>query len=89
MRARLPDESGYVVNDGVRIYYEVHGTGHPAILLLPTWAIIDSRHWKMQVPFLARQYRSSRSIPAATANPGVRKTPPPTQTTPTSVTHGQ
>jgi pimeloyl-ACP methyl ester carboxylesterase/UDP:flavonoid glycosyltransferase YjiC (YdhE family) len=57
MRARLPDESGYVVNSGVRIHYEVHGTGQPAILLLPTWAIVDSRHWKMQVPFLARDYR--------------------------------
>jgi len=57
MRARLPDESGYVVNSGVRIYYEVHGTGQPTILLLPTWAIVDSRHWKMQVPFLARDYR--------------------------------
>jgi pimeloyl-ACP methyl ester carboxylesterase/UDP:flavonoid glycosyltransferase YjiC (YdhE family) len=58
MRARQPDESGYVVNGGVRISYEVHGNGHhPAILLLPTWAIIDSRHWKMQVPFLARNYR--------------------------------
>src|SRR5579871_3039632 len=57
MRARLPDESGYVVNSGVRIHYEVHGTGEPTILLLPTWAIVDSRHWKMQVPFLARDYR--------------------------------
>jgi pimeloyl-ACP methyl ester carboxylesterase/UDP:flavonoid glycosyltransferase YjiC (YdhE family) len=57
MRARLPDESGYVVNSGVRIHYEVHGTGQPTILLLPTWAIVDSRHWKMQVPFLARNYR--------------------------------
>src|SRR6516162_8726938 len=57
MRARLPDESGYVVNSGVRIHYEVHGTGEPTILLLPTWAIVDSRHWKMQVPFLARHYR--------------------------------
>jgi pimeloyl-ACP methyl ester carboxylesterase/UDP:flavonoid glycosyltransferase YjiC (YdhE family) len=57
MRARLPDESGYVVNAGVRIHYEVHGTGHPTILLLPTWAIVDSRHWKMQVPFLARDHR--------------------------------
>src|SRR5580704_15994261 len=57
MRARQPDESGYVVNSGVRIHYEVHGTGQPAILLLPTWAIVDSRHWKMQVPFLARHYR--------------------------------
>ena len=52
MRARLPDESGYVVNSGVRIHYEVHGTGQTTILLLPTWAIVDSRHWKMQVPFL-------------------------------------
>jgi len=57
MRARLPDESGYVVNSGVRIHYEVHGTEQPTILLLPTWAIVDSRHWKMQVPFLARHYR--------------------------------
>ena len=57
MRARLPDESGYVVNSGVRIHYEVHGTGEPTILLLPTWAILDSRHWKMQVPFLARNCR--------------------------------
>src|SRR6267154_1649819 len=57
MRARLPDESGYVVNSGVRIHYEAHGTGQPTILLLPTWAIVDSRHWKMQVPFLARNYR--------------------------------
>ena len=57
MRARLPDESGYVANSGVRIHYEVHGTGRPAFLLLPTWAIVDSRHWKMQVPFLARNYR--------------------------------
>jgi len=57
MRARVPDESGYVVNSGVRIHYEVHGTGQPTILLLPTWAIVDSRHWKMQVPFLARDYR--------------------------------
>ena len=57
MRARLPDESGYIVNSGVRIHYEVHGTGQPTLLLLPTWAILDSRHWKMQVPFLARNYR--------------------------------
>src|SRR6185437_7837835 len=31
--------------------------GQPTLLLLPTWAIVDSRHWKMQVPFLARNYR--------------------------------
>jgi pimeloyl-ACP methyl ester carboxylesterase/UDP:flavonoid glycosyltransferase YjiC (YdhE family) len=57
MRARLPDESGYVANSGVRIHYEVHGTGQPTLLLLPTWAIVDSQHWKMQIPFLARNHR--------------------------------
>ena len=35
-RARYPDESGYVVCDGVRIWWESYGTGEPAILLLPT-----------------------------------------------------
>jgi len=57
MRAREPDESGYAVNDGIRIYYEVFGTGTPTVLLLPTVPIVTSRHWKGQVPFLARRYR--------------------------------
>ena len=57
MRARQPDSSGYVVNDGVRVYYEVHGTGSPTILLMPSWAITQSRMWKMQVPYLARHFR--------------------------------
>ena len=57
MRARQPDSSGYVVNDGVRVYYEVHGSGSPTILLMPSWAITQSRMWKMQVPYLARHFR--------------------------------
>ena len=57
MRARQPDSSGYVVNDGVRVYYEVHGTGSPMIVLMPSWAITQSRMWKMQVPYLARHFR--------------------------------
>ncbi|MGH3384610.1 MAG: alpha/beta fold hydrolase [Nocardioidaceae bacterium] len=57
MQARLPDHSGYAVNDGVRVYYEVYGEGEPTLLLLPTWAIVHSRHWKMQIPYLARRYR--------------------------------
>jgi pimeloyl-ACP methyl ester carboxylesterase len=56
-RARYPDESGYVERDGVRVYYEVYGSGEPTIFLLPTWAIIHSRQWKMQIPFLARHVR--------------------------------
>ena len=26
-------------------------------MLLPTWSIIHSRHWKAQVPYLARHHR--------------------------------
>jgi pimeloyl-ACP methyl ester carboxylesterase/predicted glycosyltransferase len=56
-RARYPDSSGYVTRDGVRLYYEVYGSGEPTVLLLPTWSIIHSRHWKMQIPYLARHCR--------------------------------
>ena len=56
-RARYPDESGYVERDGTRVYYEVYGTGEPTILLLPTWSLMHSRHWKMQIPYLARHCR--------------------------------
>ena len=57
MRARQPDRSGYAVNDGVRVYYEVHGSGSPTLLLMPSWAITQSRTWKLQVPYLARHFR--------------------------------
>jgi pimeloyl-ACP methyl ester carboxylesterase/predicted glycosyltransferase len=56
-RARYPDSSGYTKRDGVRLYYEVHGSGEPTIFLLPTWSVIHSRHWKMQIPYLARHCR--------------------------------
>ena len=56
-RARYPDASGYVERDGVRIFYEVYGSGEPTILLLPTWALIHSRHWKAQIAYLARDHR--------------------------------
>jgi pimeloyl-ACP methyl ester carboxylesterase/predicted glycosyltransferase len=56
-RARYPDQDGYVDRDGIRLYYEVYGTGDPTVLLLPTWSIIHSRHWKMQIPYLARHCR--------------------------------
>jgi pimeloyl-ACP methyl ester carboxylesterase/predicted glycosyltransferase len=56
-RARYPDASGYVERDGVHLYYEVYGSGEPTVFLLPTWSIIHSRHWKMQIPYLARHCR--------------------------------
>ena len=57
MRACQPSRDGYVERDGVKIYYEVFGAGEPTVLLLPTWSIIHSRHWKMQIPYLARHCR--------------------------------
>lgn len=57
MRAREPDRTGTVDRDGVRVAYEVHGNGDTTILLLPAWAISDSRLWKAQVPYLARHFR--------------------------------
>jgi pimeloyl-ACP methyl ester carboxylesterase/predicted glycosyltransferase len=56
-RARYPDEDGYVERDGVRVFYEVYGQGEPTVFFLPTWSIIHSRHWKMQIPYLARHAR--------------------------------
>jgi pimeloyl-ACP methyl ester carboxylesterase len=56
-RARYPDGSGYIRRDGVRLYYEVYGSAEPAVFLLPTWSIIHSRQWKMQIPYLARHGR--------------------------------
>jgi pimeloyl-ACP methyl ester carboxylesterase len=57
-RARLPDIVGTTVSpDGVRIAYEVYGTGDPTIVLVPSAPIVHSRQWKGQVPFLSRHYR--------------------------------
>jgi len=56
-RARYPDQDGYIESDGVRVFYEVYGSGEPSVLLLPTWEIVHSRAWKCQVPYLARHGR--------------------------------
>jgi pimeloyl-ACP methyl ester carboxylesterase/predicted glycosyltransferase len=56
-RARYPDTEGYVEREGVRLFYEVYGEDGPTILLMPTWSIVHSRFWKMQIPYLARRFR--------------------------------
>ncbi|MBF4765527.1 alpha/beta fold hydrolase [Nocardioides islandensis] len=60
MRAREPDEQGYVERDGVRIGYETFNmaaTDRPAVLFVPIDQIVHSRAWKGQVPYLAQHYR--------------------------------
>src|SRR3954462_5276538 len=56
-RALAPLARGHADVDGVRIGYEGFGEGEQTILLVPPWSIIHSRHWKLQVPYLARHFR--------------------------------
>jgi pimeloyl-ACP methyl ester carboxylesterase len=56
-RARHPDATGVVERDGVRTFYEVHGSAETTILLMPAWSIVHSRHWKAQIPYLSRHFR--------------------------------
>lgn len=47
---------GSVVRDGLRIGYQVFGDGPRAVLLLPTWSIVHTDFWRLQVPHLAPRY---------------------------------
>ena len=57
-RAQYPATEGYVERDGQRLFYELYGDGEAdTVFLLPTWSLVHSRHWKMQIPYLARHFR--------------------------------
>jgi pimeloyl-ACP methyl ester carboxylesterase len=56
-RARYPQEDGFVERDGIRVHWERYGDGERTILLPPTWEIVHSRCWKMQIPYLSRHAR--------------------------------
>jgi pimeloyl-ACP methyl ester carboxylesterase/predicted glycosyltransferase len=56
-RARYPDREGFVERDGQRLFYEVYGEGDETVFLIPTWSLVHSRHWKMQIPYFARHFR--------------------------------
>lgn len=61
-RARYPDSDGFVERDGMRLFYELYGEGEEeeeeeTVFLLPTWSLVHSRHWKMQIPYLSRHFR--------------------------------
>jgi pimeloyl-ACP methyl ester carboxylesterase/predicted glycosyltransferase len=56
-RARYPDDEGFVERDGQRLFYEIYGEGGETIFLLPTWSLVHSRYWKMQIHYLARHFR--------------------------------
>jgi pimeloyl-ACP methyl ester carboxylesterase/predicted glycosyltransferase len=56
LRALEPTATGFVERDGVRLAWERFGEGRRSIVFVPTWTIIHSRVWKMQVPYLARHF---------------------------------
>lgn len=57
MRAKLPDQTGNVVRDGVRIHYEVYGTGPQSMVFVPPWSIVHSRCYKAQLPYFSERFR--------------------------------
>jgi pimeloyl-ACP methyl ester carboxylesterase/predicted glycosyltransferase len=56
-RAAYPDREGFAERDGQRLFYEVYGEGEETVFLLPTWSLVHSRHWKMQIPYFSRHFR--------------------------------
>jgi pimeloyl-ACP methyl ester carboxylesterase/predicted glycosyltransferase len=48
---------GYVERDGVKVGYEVFGSGPTTVVFTPIDLIVHSRAWKAQVPYLARWHR--------------------------------
>jgi pimeloyl-ACP methyl ester carboxylesterase len=56
MQAAAADVEASVTRDGVTVHYARYGCASPTLVLLPTWSLVHSRHWKMQVPYLARHY---------------------------------
>ncbi len=52
-----PEREGYVEREGVRVHWELFGSGDRTVLLLPSWSIVPARVWKGQVAHLARRAR--------------------------------
>jgi pimeloyl-ACP methyl ester carboxylesterase/predicted glycosyltransferase len=57
MRAKLPDKHGFIEREGVKIYFEIYGSGRKVILFLPPWSIVHSRIYKAQLPYFSERHR--------------------------------
>jgi pimeloyl-ACP methyl ester carboxylesterase len=57
MRAKLPVEEGFVARDGVKLHYEVYGSGAETIVFVPPWSIMHSRVYKAQLPYFSERFR--------------------------------
>jgi pimeloyl-ACP methyl ester carboxylesterase len=47
--------AGTIEVNGVRLYYELHGSGEPLVLVHGSWG--DARNWRLVVPGLAESFR--------------------------------
>ncbi len=57
LRAREPDDDGFIERNGIRIHWERFGEGEQTVLLLPTWSLVHAAQWKCQIPYLSRHFR--------------------------------
>ena len=57
MRALAPTAEAASVRERVAIHWEAFGDGPTTVVLLPTWSIVPSRVWQLQVATLARRHR--------------------------------
>ena len=57
MRAKLPVGEGFVERDGVKLHYEVYGSGAETIVFVPPWSIVHSRVYKAQLPYFSERFR--------------------------------
>jgi hypothetical protein len=53
MRARTPDQEGFVHREGVNLHYEIFGDGPQTMVFLPPWCIVHSRVYKAQLPYFS------------------------------------
>jgi pimeloyl-ACP methyl ester carboxylesterase len=52
---RVASRDGTIEVNGVRLYYELHGSGEPLVLVHGSWG--DARNWRLVVPGLAESFR--------------------------------
>ena len=57
LRARYPDEEGFVERDGVRVGYQLYEGPEPTVLFAPQPALGHSRGLKNVIPYIARHFR--------------------------------
>lgn len=57
MRAKLPARDGFVDRDGVKVHYEVYGSGPKTMVFVPPWSIVHSRIYKAQLPYFSERFR--------------------------------